>query len=306
MNSGKKRNLGHSIFQKLLNFSKESRLDFNYVLLRYGVERFLYRLSVSEFSDKFILKGASLFLVWRSGGHRVTKDADLLSFGSPDMSRLREIFKKICGIQCVEDGVVFDPAKVRAFEIREGQIYGGVRISLKGKLDQAIVPVQIDIGFGDSVVPPPERVDYPTLLDIPSPEMKAYTRYSMIAEKLHAMVELGIANSRMKDFFDLWLLSRLFNYDGTILQESVKSTFEARKTKMPSKKPLALTSEFFMDSQKQIQWNAFTRKAKPETAAMNLQATIEKLTGFLMPVLESLRQGEVLEKEWIATSAVWK
>ena len=306
MSSGKNRNTGHSIFQKLLNLAKKNSEDFNYLLLRYGVERLLYRLSVSSFADKFILKGASLFLVWQGRSYRVTKDADLMSFGSPDVSRLSKIFKEVCSIPCEEDGIVFQPDSVLAAPIREDQLYGGIRITVKGKLDHAAVPVQFDIGFGDAVVPAPERVSFPTLLDIPAPEINAYTRYTVIAEKFHAMVLLDMANSRMKDFFDIWMLNKAFNFDGAVLCKAIQSTFERRQTGIPEDIPVAFSPEFSEDKQKQVQWKAFLRKTKPEAVPGNLQSVIDGLIRFLMPVLDALRHKKMLKKTWNTDSGTWQ
>jgi len=306
MSSGKNRNIGHSIFQKLLNLAGKNNEDFNYLLLRYGVERMLYRLSISSFADKFILKGASLFLVWQGRNYRVTKDADLMSFGPPDILRLSKIFKDICSVPCEEDGFVFQPESVLAEAIREDQIYGGVRITLKGKLDHAVIPVQIDIGFGDSIVPAPERVHFPTLLDIPAPEINAYTKYTVVAEKFHAMVLLGMANSRMKDFFDIWMMNKAFDFDGKILCQAIQATFARRNTEIPKTLPTAFTAEFTDDKQKQIQWKAFIKKTMPEAAPDKLHAVTDSLIKFLNPVLLSLQNKTTLQKTWYAVSNTWK
>jgi len=306
MSSGKNRNIGHSVFQKLLNLSRENGEDFNYLLLRYGVERLLYRLSTSSFADKFILKGASLFLVWQGQNYRVTKDADLMSFGPPDALRLQKIFNEISSIPCVEDGMIFDADSVKAAPIREDQIYGGIRITLKGKLAQAVIPVQVDIGFGDAVVPPPEKVIFPTLLNVPYPEINAYTRYSVVAEKFHAMVFLGIANSRMKDFFDIRMLNNSFEFDGAILCKAIRSTFERRQTEIPKDMPLAFSREFAEDNRKQTQWKAFFRKTKAETMPENLQMVIESLIKFLMPIVDVLREEQVLKKTWNHKRSAWE
>lgn len=306
MSSGKKRNIGHSVFQKLLNLSKEKEEDFNYLLLRYCIERLLFRLSKSSFADKFILKGASLFLIWQGSSPRVTRDADLMSFGSPDVSRLRQIFVEISQIPCLEDGIFFQEDSIKASPIREDQLYGGIRITMKGKLAQAVIPVQVDIGFGDSIIPAPEQVSFPTLLDAPVPELYAYTRYSVVSEKFHAMVVLGIANSRIKDFFDIWMLNNSFDFAGDILSEAVKTTFDRRQTKIPKNLPFAFSKEFSEDQQKQIQWKAFLRKTKPGAIPESFQAVIENLVKFLMPIVEVLRKKESLEKTWNSIDMSWK
>ncbi|WP_179953059.1 nucleotidyl transferase AbiEii/AbiGii toxin family protein [Desulfobotulus mexicanus] len=174
------------------------------------MERFLYRLSVSPHSDRFVLKGASLFLVWKGQNYRVTRDVDFLGFGSSNIRQLADEFSEICRIEFQDDGMIYLPESLNAEGIRDNQEYDGVRISLVGLLNQARIPLQIDIGFGDAVTPAPEKIEYPTIFDSPPPVLKAYPRYTLVAEKVEAMVRLGMANSRMKDFYDIWLVSKLF------------------------------------------------------------------------------------------------
>ena len=215
MNQNKK-NVAHSLFQRLLNRAKTNKEDFNLLLSRYGMERFLYRLSVSPHNDRFILKGASLFLVWKGQNYRVTRDADFLGFGNADTEQLADVFRDICRVEFQGDGMIYLPDSLCAEEIREGQEYDGVRITLVGMLNQARIPLQVDIGFGDAITPAPEQIEYPTLFDAPPALLKACPRYTLVAEKAEAMVKLGLANSRMKDFYDLWLVSRLFSFEGNL------------------------------------------------------------------------------------------
>ena len=252
MNQSK--NIGHSVFQRLLDYAKKRDEDFNLLLVRYGVERLLYRLSISEHSDRFILKGASMFLIWKGQNYRVTRDADLLGFGSSEADHIKILFEQICRLGSVDlDGIEFNPDSVEANPIRDDMEYGGIRVTMLGLLHNARIPVQIDIGFGDTVTPEPEMVEFPTLLDAPTPKLKAYPRYTMVAEKFEAMVKLGMANSRMKDFYDVWLLSRLFEFDGIVLCEAVSNTFKRRSTLYPDGLPVVFTEEFSNDNQKQIQ-----------------------------------------------------
>ena len=300
MSPGKKPNAGHSIFQRLLNYAKEHREDFNLLLFRYGIERLLYRLSISPHADKFILKGASLFLVWFGQNYRVTKDADLLCSGPADVEQIAVVFRELCQVVSDDvDGIVFVADSVRAVPIREEQEYGGIRVTLVGMLHKARIPLQIDIGFGDAITPGPEKITFPTLLNAPAPELLAYPRYTMVAEKLEAMVRLGIANSRMKDFYDVWLLSKLFTFDGRTLCEAVSNTFKRRSTPIPEGLPLAFTDDFRKDVQKQGQWRAFVRTANPDTAADNLDVVINDLEAFLMPVVEAVRQSRLLDPVWV-------
>ena len=301
-----KRNIGHSVFQHLLNHAKSNGEDFNLLLFRYGVERFLYRLSISQYADRFILKGASLFLVWKGHSYRVTKDADLLGFGSEDTEDISTLFKDLCGIGSEDiDGMKFMSDTVIAVPIREEQEYNGIRVTLLGILHQARIPMQIDIGFGDAVTPAPEKITFPTLLDAPAPQLLAYPRYTMIAEKFEAMIRLGMANSRMKDFYDVWLLSRLFEYDGQVLCDAVRNTFNRRSTLLPDGEPLAFTDEFRKDKQKQIQWRAFIRKSKPEaTTPKDLGIIVEDISIFLIPVFNALQNNRPFGLIW-ASGGPW-
>lgn len=299
MSSAGTRNTGHSVFQRLLNYAKANGKDFNLLLFRFGVERLLYRLSISSYADSFVLKGASLFLVWKGQNYRVTKDVDLLGFGSAEPERLTGIFKELCQTaSCDVDGIKFMPDTVVAVPIREDQEDDGIRVTLMGLLHQARIPLQIDIGFGDAVTPEPERIGFPTLLDSPAPQLLAYPRYTMVAEKLETMVRLGIANSRMKDFYDVWLLSRLFEFDGRTLCEAIRNTFRQRSTSLPDRLPMAFKDEFKEDTQKQTQWKAFVRKSKPENVSGDFDAVIGDIADFLMPVLETTRGEENFEPSW--------
>lgn len=300
VNQVNKRNIGHSIFQRLLNYAKTNGDDFNFLLLRYGVERFLYRLGISRHADRFVLKGASLFLVWKGQNYRVTKDADLLGFGHSNTEDISILFKELCQFSSGGvDGIEFMSDTVTALPIREEQEYDGIRVTLMGILHQAHIPLQIDIGFGDVVTPTPEKIEFPTLLGGPAPQLLAYPRYTMIAEKFESMVCLGIANSRMKDFYDIWLSSKIFEFDGRVLCEAVNNTFNCRSTLLPDGLPFAFTDEFRKDTQKLIQWRAFVRKSKPEMTSDDLNTVIEDVATFLMPAIEALQNNNYLELIWI-------
>lgn len=294
-----KRNTGHSVFQRLLSHAKIRGEDFNLLLFRYGVERLLYRLSVSPYAERFVLKGASLFLVWQGQNYRVTRDADLLAFGSADAGYISGVFRELCqAVSDDVDGIEFMSETVRAAPIREEQAYDGIRVNLVARLHQARIPLQIDIGFGDAVTPGPERIKFPTLLDAPAPLLLAYPRYTMVAEKFEAIVHLGMANSRMKDFYDLWLLSRLFEFDGQTLCDAVRNTFRRRSTLLPGDSPMAFRDDFRKDTQKQIQWRAFVRKSKPENLPGDLDAVVGDVTAFLTPVMVAARRDEHFEMMW--------
>jgi hypothetical protein len=254
---------------------------------RFAFERLLYRLSVSDFSGEFILKGASLFTVWTKDAYRPTMDLDLLGVGINSQERILGIFRQLCGIPVDEDGLRFDPESVRIMAIRKSGDYHGERVNLLARLGNARIPLQVDIGFGDVVTPEAESIRYPTFLDMPAPRVKASTKQTVVAEKFHAMVFLGMMNSRMKDFYDLYMLATGFDFDGRLLKDAIAATFRRRKTPIPTDLPIALTEEFYNDSIKQKQWKAFVRKIDggelPEFPVI-----VELLTKFILPVFAAI------------------
>jgi hypothetical protein len=283
------RNLAASIRDRLLNKARAEKLDYNLLLTRYALERMIYRLSISAERDRFLLKGALLFDLWFDVPHRPTHDADFLGFGSAEIPQLEAVFRDICGIE-VDDGILFDPDSVKAAEIRREANYAGIRVTLMGMLDKARCPVQADIGFGDAVVPGPDEVDYPVLLaEMPAPHLRVYPRYTVVAEKLEALTSLGMLNSRMKDYFDLWVLVRYSELDTQILIRAVAATFDRRQTRIPNGVPVGLSDEFANDPLKEKQWNAFLRKNS--IAPKPLSEVVTDLRDFLMPVLASAAQG---------------
>jgi hypothetical protein len=196
------------------------------------------------------------------------------------------------------DGIEFMADSVRAVPILAEQVHDGIRVTLMGMLHQARIPLQVDIGFGDAVTPEAERIEFPTLLDAPPPKLLAYPRYTMVAEKVESVVRLGVANSRMKDFYDLWLMSRLFEFDGRTLCVAMRNTFKRRSTSLPKGLPLAFTKEFSRDAQKQTQWLAFIRKSKPEEAFGDFDDIISGIATFIMPVLEAARGDDHFGLSW--------
>jgi hypothetical protein len=306
MSRSGERNYGHSAYARLLMFAKQNSLDFTFALQRYAMERLLYRMSKSTHADKFILKGASLFLVWKGHSYRVTKDADFLASGFLNEDSLVGIFKEIVGIPgCEDDGLGYDSDSIRAVPVREEQEYGGIRVTLIAHLHNARIPLQIDVGFGDAVTPAPEIVTYPSALGNPPAQLRAYTRYSVVAEKFEAMVQLGIADSRMKDFYDLWLMSRLFEFHFGTLCKAIKDTFNRRKTNIPDIVPIAFSEEFWGDTQKRAQWNAFLRKSKPEGAEADFKTIVKSIADFLLPPLRAMESGEMHDLHW-DVSGSWK
>lgn len=265
-------NRAASIRARLKQHPATSKQDFNLTLTQYGLERLLYRLSISDHSSNFLLKGALLFQLWYGQPHRPTRDADLLGFGPDDVPTMVDVFRSICSIGA-DDGIVFDPASVVGAEIRKDAGYGGVRIDVRATLDGARLALQIDIGFGDAVTPAAETVTYPPLLsDLPAPALRAYPKATVVAEKLHAVTILGMTNSRMKDFFDLWMLLHDATLEDAELQRAIEATFARRQTPMPDALPIGLSDAFATDPTKQIQWRAFLSKNK--LAAMDLADVI--------------------------------
>lgn len=259
--SGNK-NVAASIRARLLNRARTEEIDFNLMLTRYALERLLYRISISAWSDQFLLKGALLFDLWFDQPQRPTRDIDLLGFGPAELDHLVNTFRQICAQICA-DGIVFDPASVRAAEIRKESHYDGIRITLIGVLDNARCAVQVDIGYGDAVTPAPESVLFPGLLDdLPRPSLRAYPIYTVVAEKYQAMVTLGIANTRMKDYFDLWILAGHAEFDSKVLTQAIAATFRRRNTPVPVIAPFGMSTAFAADPIKQQQWNAFLSKNK--------------------------------------------
>jgi predicted nucleotidyltransferase component of viral defense system len=298
MNRPQPTNLSASVHQRLLNLSQAKGDNFNFLLIRYAIERLLYRLSHSAHADAFVLKGALLFLVWDVPIHRPTRDIDLLGFEGHTAGQLEQIFRDICLVDVVADGLIFDPATIQVRPIREEQVNGGQRVTLTAYLGRARIPLQIDIGFGDAVVPVAVTTGYPTLLDFPSPQIQVYPRESVVAEKLHAMVALDMSNSQMKDFFDIWILARLFIFDGTLLVQAFRSTFAERQTPLPQETPTAFLPEFYADPGKTAQWQAFVRRSRIDTGDTDLAQIIEEIAPFLLPPLQAAAQGISFSASW--------
>lgn len=298
MSRANPRNIAESVRQRLLNLARNKGQIFDLILNRYAIERLLYRISISEFKDRFLLKGATLYSLWYDQPLRATRDLDLLGYGLGEVDILLEIFRKILKMRSVDDGIRFDPDTLRSREIRLAGEYHGVRLNVAANLAQARIAFQVDIGFGDVVMPAPETVVYPTLLDFPAPELRAYSKYSVVAEKFESVVKLGLSNTRMKDFFDLWVMCRFMTFEGDILAAALAATFERRRTPLPVKAPLALTDSFGMEPMKQTQWAAFLQKNRLTVETANLSAVVADLNHFLMPAVTAVANGEPFEYRW--------
>lgn len=280
------KNIAASVKARLQNVASKRDDDFNLLLLRYGIERLLFRLSQSPYADRFLLKGAMLFVVWDEKTHRPTRDLDLLGFGPSEKADLMRVFQEVAATPVVDDGIIFDPKSVQADEIREDNAYGGVRIRLMGKLGTAEIPVQIDVGVGDAVTPAPETATFPALLDFPAPQVRMYPAYTVVAEKFEAMVKLGIANTRMKDFHDIWFLAHRFEFDGPTLRKAIEATFARRQTIL-SQSPEVFADAFANDPTKQAQWAAFLRRNGLTGITNQFSEVVAVLRKFIEPVLRS-------------------
>lgn len=289
-------NLPASVHQRLLNRARESGQSFNHLLQHFAMERFLYRLSKSEHAGGFVLKGALMLAVWRIRQTRPTLDIDLLGRGSNSVDGLVSMVRSVCEQQVEPDGTSFDSDTVIGERIAEEAEYEGVRVRFKGSLGNAVVPMQADVGFGDVVVPAAEIVEYPTLLDFPAPRLRGYSKESTIAEKLQAMGSRGLLTSRMKDFFDVWLLSRQFDFDGATLAEAIHVAFARRATPL-SQASDVLTAAFAQDEAKVAQWQAFRRRVE---APADLTEVVAHLAGFLGPIVDALSAGHPFHGIWRA------
>ena len=299
MSPERRRNLAASVRQRLLNLARERREDFNHLLTRYANERLLFRLAESVHRDQFVLKGATLFELWHDVPHRATRDVDLLGFGELDVDRLEAVFLELCTVVVEPDGLRFLEESVHVDRIRDAQEYRGVRVRLAADLDGAWIALQVDIGFGDVVTPGVVEAEFPTLLDFPAPRLRTYPRETVVAEKFEAMVRLGAANTRMKDFYDLWAMATTFAFGGESLAAALAATFQRRGTELPVGYPLALRLEFTSDVGKQAQWTAFLRRAGI-SPAVSLESVTGVLRRFLQPPVTAIVHGESFDQEWPA------
>jgi hypothetical protein len=278
--------LAQSVQVRLVRHAKEIGVDPNLVLTRYAVERFLYRLSRSPHAEQFVLKGALLLLVWLGETLRPTRDADLLGFGELSDGALTLIFREICGVEVEPDGMTFLPDTVEVQAIREEDAYGGRRVALQARLGPARLRIQVDIGIGDAVTPEPRWLEYPSLLGLPRPRLRAYPRETVVAEKLHAMVLLGLRNSRMKDYFDVHALLREGELNQSRLARAIAATFARRRTDLPEGVPTGLSDKFSTDAG--LQWRAFLDKNRLQ--GPRLPKIVREIRDGLAPALEQARR----------------
>ena len=292
------KNLAASVHARLAQRRTKTGEDYNVLLVRFTVERLLYRLSRSRHREQFILKGAMLFALWEPALHRVTRDLDLLGFGQPTPERLTDIFQELCQMEVEADGVDFDSRSVACEDIRAQDEYAGIRVKLRASIGKAVVPLQVDVGFGDALAVAPEEITFPVLLDMAAPKLRAYSRETVVAEKLEAMVKLGMLNTRFKDYFDLYYLAQKFSFTGDSLAKSIAATFKRRGTPFPAGLPAGLTPIFATDPAKVHGWQAFWRKTGPRSEAPTLAAVMELLVKFLEPPLHAAAKNMEFAATW--------
>ena len=277
------KDLAASVRARLLNIAKSEGSNFNQLLIRYALERFLYRLSQSAHADRFLLKGALLFTLWYDMPHRPTRDADLLGFGPSDLQSIGQTFRDIASI-AVDDGITFDPESVTAEDIRKEAGYAGARVVITGELAKARCKTQIDIGFGDAVTPGPVQSEYPVLLkDFPAPRLRTYPVYTVISEKLHAIALLGMTNSRVKDYLDLSVMLDRESLNMNTLAQAISATFTRRRMAVPTDLPMGLSDEFAADPSRQALWAAFVRKN--DLAMIPLADVVTRIRSALEPAM---------------------
>ena len=292
-------NIAASVHQLLLNKAKESSRPFNELLQYFAIERFIYRLSKSPHADQFILKGALMFSAWCGPASRPTMVIDLLGKIDNQLDTITAVMKDACLTDVEPDGISFNAETVEAVRITEDAEYEGVRVRVRGSLGKIRISIQIDIGFGDVIVPDADTVSYPAILDFPAPELKGYTMESTIAEKFQAMVKLGVLNSRMKDFYDIWFLSRTFDFKGEILGEAIEKTFEKRKTPVNLEAAL-FDPSFGTNKDKNVQWRGFIRKAKLVGAPDTFEDIVVAVKLFLEPLARAIAERKMFNSVWTA------
>ncbi|MFH0985084.1 MAG: nucleotidyl transferase AbiEii/AbiGii toxin family protein [Candidatus Omnitrophota bacterium] len=294
------KNIEASVRARLQNKAQETGRPFAEVFQYYGMERFLYRLSQSKYADTFVLKGALMFVVWKVPGMRTTRDIDFLGRFDNEIVAIESVFREICSMEGPQDGLFFDPETVKGERIKEDADYEGVRIKFTGFLGKARIPMQVDIGFGDVVFPKPKTINYPAILDFPSAYLKGYAAETVVAEKFEAMIKLGHLNSRMKDFYDIWLMARQFRFSGEELTQAIRRTFEHRGTGLPGKMPFFDAEIYDNSSDRQQLWKAFLRKMEIKNAPGELCEIARGIESFLLEPVKAIHSSRDFTAHWHA------
>ncbi|HUT01624.1 MAG TPA: nucleotidyl transferase AbiEii/AbiGii toxin family protein [Phycisphaerae bacterium] len=286
-----------SIHRRLLNVSKKTGRAFNDLVIYYAIERFLYRLSQSRYADRVVLKGGLMLQVWNTPITRVTRDIDLLGKVSNDPDRIREAVRAICATAVDDDGLAFDPGTVMTSRIAEDGAYEGVRATFKGRFGKVPLAMQVDFGFSDVITPEPAHITYPSVLGHPPAQLLAYNRETAVAEKFEAMTKLGELNSRMRDFFDVWVLARSFAFDGQALAEAIRATFAHRGTEVEVE-PVCFAERFTSAPAKVAQWKGFIKTSRMRNTAMEFAEVVMRVREFLQPVAEAIVGGRQHDRQW--------
>jgi len=292
-------NIAASVHQRLLNQARSQERPFDELLHYFALERFLYRLGRSPYAAKFVLKGALMFNVWQGVSARSTRDVDLLGRMDNQVASVVQAMQSVCREEPPEDdGLSFNAEAVTGLAITEAAQYQGVRVHVPATLGNARIRLQVDVGFGDILVPGPTWVHLPTILgNFPSPVLQGYSRESAIAEKFQAIVYLGMLNSRMKDFYDIWSLATQFAFEGPVLALALGETFRRRQTPFQMM-PAAFTPAFTVNPEKQAQWQAFVRRLPKVTTPPTLEAVVRCIAVLLLPVVQALVEERAFEQYW--------
>jgi predicted nucleotidyltransferase component of viral defense system len=293
-------NVAASVRNRLQSQAKKTGEDFQFLLQRYASERFLYRLGRSAHRSRYVLKGAMLFALWGGSLYRPTRDIDFTGYGSSDPEDVLAALRDVCGFSVEDDSVFFDPKTLTAEPIRDDSEYHGLRIKFQGRLENARIPMQIDVGFGNAIEPHAVDTDYPTLLDMPAPRISAYPQEAVVAEKLHSMVVLGERNSRYKDFYDLHALARQFKFEGGLLARAIAATFDRRRTAITAALPAVLTPRFYADDIRARQWRAYLNRNELPGAPSDFVMVGELLRTFLGPIWGALVEERPFADSWPA------
>jgi len=300
------KNPAASVRARLLRHAREHGDVFQRVLTRYAIERLLYRLSQIEEADRYVLKGAMLFLTWPEHVYRPTGDLDLLGQGDSAPAAITDLFTRICKVEVPEDGIRFDPATLKVEPVREAEKYRGVRLSLTAELAGATFRLQIDIGFGDNVYPAPKRSDFPGILPgLPQAHILMYPPETVVAEKFEAMIRFGEANGRVKDFYDIWVTTRTFDFDMANLIESIGGTLRRRETAFPAEMPVGLTEAFARIAESRGLWSGFLRRNPPTLEPPPFVDLLEVLRRFFGPIIAGLGAPEGARGRWDPERSVW-
>lgn len=296
-----------SIRARLLNHARQHGDDYQRILTRFAIERLLFRLSQTAAGEYYVLKGAMLFATWPENAFRPTGDLDLLGSGSPDPDAMAALFADICRIEVPEDGITFNPETLTVDPVRDTDKYQGVRLRLKGELARAIIPVQVDIGFGDRVHPPPNRKDFPGLLpELPPASILMYPPETVVAEKFEGIVRFGAANGRVKDYYDIWVTMYTFEFDLSRLTEAIIGTFRRRETAIPTQLPEGLAKPFAQSVEERGLWNGFLRRTPPNLDPPSFEELLDELQRFFGPIISGLELPEAANGQWDPLNRTWQ